>query len=110
MDTQQWWDALDPDTRDVVARRPRGPLDPSVLDEVTASVRAWSATWENDLLRRDGDTWFLSDELAEFVETDNAGLRQRLRETAADDDTESDDADRAALDADEAHARARGLS
>jgi hypothetical protein len=64
VDTQQWWDSLSPEAQDALARDPHGPVPAGVVDEVTATGRAWSASWESDYVRRDEHQHFLSPELA----------------------------------------------
>jgi hypothetical protein len=92
-----------------------------VVDEVTATGRAWSASWESDYVRRDEHQHFLSPELARFVDENNASLLQRLKEGAAEfreaarreptgkDTPDDDDPNLVAYQADWGHAKARGL-
>jgi hypothetical protein len=121
VDTQQWWDSLSPEAQDALARDPHGAVPAGVVDEVTATGRAWSASWESDYVRRDDDQHFLAPELARFVDENNASLLQRLREGSAEfretADREpvgeaapaDDDPNLVAYQADWRHAKARGL-
>jgi hypothetical protein len=121
VDTQQWWDSLSPEAQDALARDPHGPVPAGVADEVTATGRAWSASWESDYVRRENDRHFLAPELAQFVDENNASLLQRLKEGSAEfrdatdrvpsggDGPDDDDPNLVAYQADWGHARARGL-
>jgi hypothetical protein len=121
VDRQQWWDSLDPDTQDVLARDPRGPIPAGVLHEVRATTEAWTASWEGELADDDVSP-SLPDELARFVEENNDALVQRLRDGAPayaeaaatrsswlEDPEETADPILSPVLADLRHARARGL-
>ncbi len=74
-----WWASLSPHARDELAYAPRAEIPPSIYPEISRSGVPLLAQTRRD---RIVTTYFLSEEVARFVERDNQGIIDRLRRYA----------------------------
>jgi hypothetical protein len=74
-----WWASLSPHARDELAYAPREEIPPSIYPEISRSGVPLMAQTRRD---RIVTTYFLSEDVARFVERDNQGIVDRLRRYA----------------------------
>jgi hypothetical protein len=74
-----WWASLSPHARDELAYAPRAEIPPSIYPEISRSGVPLLAQTRRD---RIVTTYFLSEDVARFVERDNEGIVDRLRHYA----------------------------
>lgn len=74
-----WWASLSPHARDELAYDPRAEIPPSIYPEISRSGVPLLAQTRRDRLVT---TYFLSEEVARFVERDNQRIIERLKRYA----------------------------
>jgi hypothetical protein len=76
---REWWASLSPHARDELAYDPRAEIPPSIYPEISRSGVPLLAQTRRD---RIVTTYFLSEEVARFVERDNQRIIDRLERYA----------------------------